>query len=107
MYALNYPRFVHDLLHPRPTRLPTGRIDFRNNNRMLRTYDGIVGGKTGYDDDAGWCLINVAQRDGNRMIAVTMNGVAPTIGTTTTASCSTTRFEQKALRAAERRRHHR
>ena len=31
---------------------------------MLRTYDGIVGGKTGYDDDAGWCLINVAQRNG-------------------------------------------
>ncbi len=44
---------------------------------MLRTYEGIVGGKTGYDDDAGWCLINVAQRDGRRVIAVTMNGVAP------------------------------
>ena len=44
---------------------------------MLRTYDGIVGGKTGYDDDAGWCLINVAQRNGRRVIAVTMNGVAP------------------------------
>jgi D-alanyl-D-alanine carboxypeptidase len=44
---------------------------------MLRTYDNIVGGKTGYDDDAGWCLINVAQRDGRRVIAVTLNGVAP------------------------------
>src|SRR5215203_5150193 len=54
-----------------------GSYEFRNNNRMLRTYDGIVGGKTGYDDDAGWCLINVAQRNGRRVIAVTMNGVAP------------------------------
>jgi hypothetical protein len=44
---------------------------------MLRTYEGIVGGKTGYDDDAGWCLINVAERNGRRVIAVTMNGVAP------------------------------
>ena len=44
---------------------------------MLRTYEGIVGGKTGYDDDAGWCLINVAERNGRRVIAVTMNGIAP------------------------------
>ena len=43
---------------------------------MLRTYEGIIGGKTGYDDDAGWCLINVAERGGRRVIAVTLNGVA-------------------------------
>ena len=76
MYALRYPRFVQafSTLEYETT---DGSYVFRNNNRMLRTYDGIVGGKTGYDDDAGWCLINVAQRDGRRVIAVTMNGVAP------------------------------
>ena len=76
MYALRYPRFVQ-AFSTGATRSPTARYDFRNNNRMLRTYEGIVGGKTGYDDDAGWCLINVAERDGSRVIAVTMNGVAP------------------------------
>ena len=76
MYALKYPRFVQTF-STLTYDTADGSYEFRNNNRMLRTYDGIVGGKTGYDDDAGWCLINVAQRDGTRIIAVTLNGVAP------------------------------
>jgi serine-type D-Ala-D-Ala carboxypeptidase (penicillin-binding protein 5/6) len=76
MYALRYPRFVK-AFSTLDYETADGSYAFRNNNRMLRTYDGIVGGKTGYDDDAGWCLINVAQRNGRRVIAVTMNGVAP------------------------------
>jgi serine-type D-Ala-D-Ala carboxypeptidase (penicillin-binding protein 5/6) len=74
MYALRYPRFVK-AFSTLTYETADGSYEFRNNNRMLRTYDGIVGGKTGYDDDAGWCLINVAQRNGRRVIAVTMNGV--------------------------------
>src|ERR687894_364287 len=76
MYALRYPRFVK-AFSTGTYETADGRYEFRNNNRMLRTYEGIVGGKTGYDDDAGWCLINVAERNGRRVIAVTMNGVAP------------------------------
>src|SRR5919112_1479732 len=76
MYALRYPRFVK-AFSTGTYETADGRYEFRNNNRMLRTYEGIVGGKTGYDDDAGWCLINVAERNGKRVIAVTMNGVAP------------------------------
>src|SRR5215207_9180162 len=76
MYALRYPRFVK-AFSTLTYETADGSYEFRNNNRMLRTYDGIVGGKTGYDDDAGWCLINVAQRNGRQVIAVTMNGVAP------------------------------
>jgi D-alanyl-D-alanine carboxypeptidase (penicillin-binding protein 5/6) len=76
MYALNYPRFVQTF-STLTYETADGDYVFKNNNRMLRTYDGIVGGKTGYDDDAGWCLINVAQRDGTKIIAVTLNGVAP------------------------------
>jgi serine-type D-Ala-D-Ala carboxypeptidase (penicillin-binding protein 5/6) len=76
MYALRYPRFVK-AFSTGTYETTDGRYSFRNNNRMLRTYEGIVGGKTGYDDDAGWCLINVAERNGRRVIAVTMNGVAP------------------------------
>jgi D-alanyl-D-alanine carboxypeptidase len=76
MYALRYPRFVQ-AFSTGIYETADGSYEFRNNNRMLRTYEGIVGGKTGYDDDAGWCLINVAERNGRRVIAVTMNGVAP------------------------------
>src|SRR5215210_857195 len=76
MYALRYPRFVK-AFSTLDYETADGSYAFRNNNRMLRTYEGIVGGKTGYDDDAGWCLINVAQRNGRRVIAVTLNGVAP------------------------------
>jgi D-alanyl-D-alanine carboxypeptidase len=76
MYALRYPRFVK-AFSTGTYETDDGSYVFRNNNRMLRTYEGIVGGKTGYDDDAGWCLINVAERNGRRVIAVTMNGVAP------------------------------
>ena len=76
MYALRYPRFVQ-AFSTLDYETADGSYHFRNNDRMLRTYDGIVGGKTGYDDDAGWCLINVAQRNGRRVIAVTLNGVAP------------------------------
>ena len=76
MYALRYPRFVK-AFSTLTYETADGSYEFRNNDRMLRTYDGIVGGKTGYDDDAGWCLINVAQRNGRRVIAVTLNGVAP------------------------------
>src|ERR687898_1638302 len=76
MYALRYPRFVQ-AFSTGTYETADGRYTFRNNNRMLRTYEGIVGGKTGYDDDAGWCLINVAERNGRRVIAVTQNGVSP------------------------------
>ncbi|MGH2614606.1 MAG: D-alanyl-D-alanine carboxypeptidase family protein [Thermomicrobiales bacterium] len=76
MYALRYPRFVQAFSTGIFT-TDDGQYEFRNNNRMLRTYEGIIGGKTGYDDDAGWCLINVAERDGRRVIAVTLNGIYP------------------------------
>ena len=79
--------------------MPDGSYVFRNNNRMLRTYDGIVGGKTGYDDDAGWCLINVAERDGRRVIAVTMNGVAPDDWYDDNRVLLDYALEQQALRA--------
>jgi D-alanyl-D-alanine carboxypeptidase len=49
MYALRYPRFVK-AFSTGTYETADGAYEFRNNNRMLRTYEGIVGGKTGYDD---------------------------------------------------------
>jgi D-alanyl-D-alanine carboxypeptidase len=98
MYALRYPRFVK-AFSTGTYETAEGSYEFRNNNRMLRTYEGIVGGKTGYDDDAGWCLINVAERNGRRVIAVTMNGVAPDDWYDDNRVLLDYAFEQQALRA--------
>jgi serine-type D-Ala-D-Ala carboxypeptidase (penicillin-binding protein 5/6) len=98
MYALRYPRFVK-AFSTGTYETTDGRYSFRNNNRMLRTYEGIVGGKTGYDDDAGWCLINVAERNGRRVIAVTMNGVAPDDWYDDNRVLLDYALEQQALRA--------
>lgn len=48
-----------------------------NTNRSLNQYPSVEAGKTGYDLDAGYCLINIARRDETEMIAVTLDGVAP------------------------------
>lgn len=100
MYALRYPRFVQTfgtLEYPSDD----GEYLFRNNNKMLQSYPGIIGGKTGYDNDAGWCLVNVAQRDGSRMIAVTLNGIAPDDWYDDNSVLLDYAFEQKALRSEQ------
>lgn len=44
-----------------------------NHNRMLRSYDGAIGVKTGYTSSAGRCLVSAARRDGVTLIAVTLD----------------------------------
>ena len=36
-------------------------------------YDGVYGVKTGYTDEAGRCLVSACERDGNKLICVTLN----------------------------------
>ncbi len=44
-----------------------------NHNKLLRTYDGTVGIKTGYTKKCGRCLVSSAVRDGVMMVCVTLN----------------------------------
>lgn len=44
-----------------------------NHNRLLRTYSGVLAGKTGYTRVGGRCLATYAERDGVRLVAVTLN----------------------------------
>ncbi len=44
-----------------------------NHNKMLRLYEGAIGGKTGYTKKSGRCLVSAAEREGVRLIAVTLN----------------------------------
>lgn len=76
MYALQYPRFVQ-LISTLEHETATGNYQLRNNNRLMTQYPSLLGGKTGFDYDAGWCLIEVARRNGNTMISVTMDGIHP------------------------------
>lgn len=75
-YALQYPMFV-SLISTELYDTETGGYEVTNTNKMLNTYPGLIGGKTGYDDDAGYCLIEVAKRGDTTMISVTLDGVAP------------------------------
>lgn len=44
-----------------------------NSNKMLWQYDGAIGVKTGFTDNARRCLVSAAERSGVTLIAVTLN----------------------------------
>lgn len=44
-----------------------------NHDRLLRSYEGTIGGKTGFTKKSGRCLVTAAERDGLRLIAVTLS----------------------------------
>ena len=44
-----------------------------NKNRLLRTYEGATGGKTGFTRKAGRCLVFSAERDGLSLIGAVLN----------------------------------
>ena len=44
-----------------------------NHNKLLHMYDGCVGVKTGYTARCGRCLVGAAERDGLRLVSVTLD----------------------------------
>lgn len=44
-----------------------------NTNRLLRSYPGANGVKTGFTNDAGCCLVAAAKRNGIQLVAVVLN----------------------------------
>ena len=44
-----------------------------NKNKLLKTYEGATGGKTGYTGKAGRCLVFSAKRDGMELIGAVLN----------------------------------
>ncbi len=43
-----------------------------NHNKLLKSYDGCIGVKTGFTKKTGRCLVSAAERDGVTLIAVTL-----------------------------------
>ena len=44
-----------------------------NSNKLLRMYEGVIGVKTGFTDEAGRCLVSACERDGITLICITLN----------------------------------
>lgn len=54
---------------------PGKSVNLRNHNKLLRLYDGCVGIKTGFTKAAGRCLVSCAEKEGVRLVAVTLNAL--------------------------------
>ena len=48
-----------------------------NTNKLLRSYDGLDGLKTGYTKEAGYCLVATALKNGMRMISIVLKEPTP------------------------------
>lgn len=44
-----------------------------NHNRLLKSYKGVIAGKTGFTKKSGRCLVSLAEREGLRLICVTLD----------------------------------
>ena len=44
-----------------------------NHNKLLKLCKGCIGGKTGFTEAAGRCLVSCCERNGTRLICVTLN----------------------------------
>ncbi len=51
---------------------PSGKRLLVNHNKLLKSYDGCIGVKTGYTKRTGRCLVSAAERDGLTLVAVTL-----------------------------------
>ena len=52
----------------------SGKVrQFRNHNKLLMLYEGANGVKTGYTKASGRCLVSSATKNGQTLIAVTLN----------------------------------
>lgn len=74
--ALNYPLFVQ-AVHQSVAQFPDGAGGVRtiaSSDRLLPSYPGYIGGKTGYTNLAKETYVGMAQRDGHRLIVVAMYG---------------------------------
>lgn len=64
--------WMDDFVHP------SGRVtELVNTNRLIKYYSNCLNGKTGFTDEAGYCLASSAKQDGLTLIAVVLNCKEP------------------------------
>ena len=69
-YAMQNPTFARICA---TTTATVGERVMGNHNKLLGTVDGCIGLKNGFTDDAGRTLVTCCERDGLRLIAVTLH----------------------------------
>lgn len=52
---------------------PSKTLTLKNHNKLLRLYENCIGIKTGFTKLAGRCLVSCAEKDGIRLVCVTLN----------------------------------
>lgn len=84
--AMADPRFA-DIVGMRRVDVTTGSrtVTFESSNKLLGTYEGATGVKTGWTNDAGYCVVASAERGAISLVAVVLG-----------ASSEDDRFEQAA-----------
>lgn len=74
--ALQNPEFA-EICCQRSVKLRFGNPPYDrtlyNSNKLLSMYEGVIGVKTGFTDEAGRCLVSACKRDGITLICVTLN----------------------------------
>ncbi|WP_084413561.1 D-alanyl-D-alanine carboxypeptidase family protein [Desulfovirgula thermocuniculi] len=74
--ALKYPLF-RQLSSIYEYDLRGGKFKLWNTNKLLKWYQGVDAGKTGWTTEAKYCLASSAERDGLRLIAVVLGVPEP------------------------------
>ena len=81
-YALKEPT-IREIVATKKLQIPLGITEhnpfgqgtryLKNHNKMLSTYEGAIGVKTGFTKKSGRCLVSAAEKNGLTLIAVTLN----------------------------------
>ncbi len=75
-YAMNIPLFAEISSTYQKTVCygnPKYNRTITNHNKLLKSYEGMIGVKTGFTKKSGRCLITAAERDGLTLICVTLD----------------------------------
>ncbi|MDZ4654497.1 MAG: D-alanyl-D-alanine carboxypeptidase family protein [Coriobacteriia bacterium] len=78
-YAMRNPIF-REMVAAEKIRIPgpSGQRIIETSNKLLSTYSGANGVKTGWTDDAGYCVVASAERDGIELVAVVLGAGSET-----------------------------
>ncbi|MBQ8163703.1 MAG: D-alanyl-D-alanine carboxypeptidase [Clostridia bacterium] len=74
-YAMQNPVF-REIVSTKTKNIPLDDSSTRllvNHNKLLRSYDGAIGIKTGFTKKSGRCLVSCANVDGVELVCVTLN----------------------------------
>ncbi|WP_221455664.1 D-alanyl-D-alanine carboxypeptidase family protein [Saccharothrix tamanrassetensis] len=75
--AMKYPDFAKAVVTQRidfPAASGVGTVPVINDNKLLGTYEGALGGKSGFTDDAQHTFVGAAERDGRQLVVVLLRG---------------------------------